>query len=177
MDLLTQLQKLAILILITLVVLVPVKTVFAEENSNIKQSDTPYVFEKIEKVKLTKKEIIIYSVAFISEKFKSAKTVIQLKDQELGKIIGDIVLMNSEAGFFDAFKGIKTRIKIDAKDGKYRFQSSNVEGVDGNGIISSFGKLEGSNRYRIEPMTNAVLTKFSSELKSYLETAKAESDW
>jgi len=78
-----------------IVVIVPVA--FAEESKNEeKLSDGPYVFEKIESVDLSKSEIITYSAAFIAEKFVSAKSVLQLKDAELGKIVGDVVLMNSK---------------------------------------------------------------------------------
>jgi hypothetical protein len=103
--------------------------------------------------------------------------VIQLKDLEMGKIVGDVVLMNPNAGYFDAFKGIRARLVLDAKDGKYRLQMSNIEAVDGYGVISPLGRLEGANRYRIEPMANAVLAEFSNELATYLRRAKASENW
>jgi len=140
-------------------------------------SEGPYIYEKIENVDLNKSEIISHSVAFLSEKFVSAKSVIQLKDPELGKIVGDVVLMNSKAGFFDAFKGITGRLVIDAKDGKYRMRMSNIVAIDGNGEVSVFGKLEGANRYRIEPMAKSVLDEFSNELKIYLQKAKESTNW
>jgi hypothetical protein len=142
-----------------------------------KAADSPYVFEKIENVELNKKEIIAHSNAFIAEKFVSAKSVIQLNDAELGKIVGDVVLMNSKAGFFDGFKGIKTRLVLDAKDGKYRLQASNVEGIDGNGAVSFWGKLEGANRYRIEPLAQSVLSEFADDLLSYLRKAKSSANF
>ncbi len=142
-----------------------------------KVSEGLYIYERIENVDLNKSEIVAHSNAFIAEKFVSAKSVIQLKDPELGKIVGDVVLMNSKAGFFDAFKGIKVRLVIDAKDGKYRMQMSNIEAIDGNGDVSAFGKLEGANRYRIEPMAKSVLSDFSNELSAYLKKAKASSNW
>ena len=107
----------------------------------------------------------------------SAKSVIQLKDPELGKIVGDVVLMKSKAGLFDAFKGIMGRLVLDAKDGRYRLQMSNIEAIDGNGVVSPFGKLEGANRYRIEPMAKSVLAEFSDELTGYLKKAKASANW
>jgi hypothetical protein len=137
----------------------------------------PYVFERIESVELSKSEIVAHAGAFIAEKFVSAKSVIQLKAPELGKIVGDVVLMNKDAGFLDAFKGIKGRLVLDAKDGKYRLQMSNIEAINGNGVVSPFGKLEGANRYRIEPMANTVLTTFSDQLTAYLRNANASSNW
>jgi hypothetical protein len=148
-----------------------------EAKKEEKASDVAFVFERIENVELTKNEIIAHSTAYIAEKFVSAKSVIQMKDPELGKIVGDIVLMNPKAGFLDAFKGIKGRLVIDAKDGKYRLQMSNIEGIDGNGVVPAFGKLEGANRYRIEPMSKSVLATFSDELTAYLKKAKASANW
>jgi hypothetical protein len=142
-----------------------------------KPADVAYIFERIENVELNKSEIIAHSAAFIAEKFVSAKSVIQLKDPELGKIVGDVVLMNSNAGFFDAFKGIKGRLVLDAKDGRCRLQMSNIVAMDGNGDESGWGKLEGPNRYRIEPMAKIVLSKFSDELVAYLKKAKASGSW
>lgn len=164
------------LAVMAIVVIVPVA--FAEESKNEeKLSDGPYVFEKIENVDLSKSEIITYSAAFIAEKFVSAKSVLQLKDAELGKIVGDVVLMNSKAGFFDAFKGIKSRLVIDAKDGRYRLQMTGIEAIDGKGVVSPFGRLEGANRYRIEPMAKLLLAEFSGEFTEYLKKAKASENW
>ncbi len=166
----------SLLAILALAAFVP--TVYAEEaKSEEKPSDSPYVFERIENVDLNKSEIISYSSAFIAEKFVSAKSVIQLKDSELGKIVGNVVLINSKAGFFDAFKGIKGRLVLDAKDGRYRLQMSNIEAIDGNGVVSAFGRLEGANRYRIEPMAKSMLAEFSNELTGYLKKAKNSAKW
>ena len=165
-------------LLVVLAVVAIVPAVYAEEVKNEeKPSDGPYVFERIENVDLNKSEIIIHSTAFIAEKFVLAKSVIQLKDPELGKIVGDVVLMNSKAGLFDAFKGIKGRLVLDAKDGRYRLQMSNIEAIDGNGVVSPFGRLEGANRYRIEPLAKSLLAEFSDELTGYLKKAKASANW
>jgi hypothetical protein len=170
----TMLRSLAVLS--ALVALGCVPTVYAEAAQTEKE-DAGYVFERIESVDLSKIELISHSTAFIAEKFRSAKSVIQLKDLEMGKIVGDVVLMNPKAGYFDAFNGIRARLVLDAKNGKYRLQMSNIEAVDGYGVISPLGRLEGANRYRIEPMANAVLAEFSDELATYLRRAKASENW
>lgn len=148
-----------------------------DAKSEEKPANAEYVFERIENVEMSKNEIIAHSAAFIAEKFVSAKSVIQLNDPELGKIVGDVVLMNSNARFLDAFKGIKGRLVLDAKDGRYRLQMSNIVAIDGNGVESAWGKLEGANRYRIEPMAKSVLATFSDELAAYLKKAKASGNW
>lgn len=150
---------------------------FAADTAGDKGSDEIYVYEKIYSSELSKSEIISNSNAYLAEMFSSAKSEIKLKDMDLGRIIGNVTLMNSNAGFFDAFKGIVGKLVIDAKDGRYRVTMSNIEAVDGNGDVAAFGKLEGANRYRIEPMAKSVLDDFSYELETYLKNAKASSDW
>jgi hypothetical protein len=141
-------------------------------------ADAPYVFERIENVELSKKEIVAHTSAFIAEKFVSARSVIQLNDSELGKLVGDVVLMNTQAGFFDAFKGIKTRLVLDARDGRYRLQASNVEGIDGNGVVPAmWGKLESANRYRIEPLAQSLLKALAEDLSEYLKKAKEKANF
>jgi hypothetical protein len=141
-------------------------------------ADTPYVFERIESVELTKKEIIAHANAYIAENFVSARRVIQLSDPELGKIVGDVVLMKGDAGLFDAFKGIKTRLVLDARDGRYRLQATNVEGIDGTGVVPAmWGKLESANRYRIEPLAQSLLPALAADLQTYLKKAKEKANF
>jgi hypothetical protein len=141
-------------------------------------ADAPYVFERISTVDLGKKELIAHVNAFIAERFVSGKSVVQLNDPELGRIVGDIVLMNPTAGFFDAFKGIKTRFIVDARDGRFRLQATNVEGIDGNGVVPpNWGKLESANRYRIEPLAQSLLPAFADALHDYLKKAKEKANF
>jgi hypothetical protein len=164
-------------LLTALVAVGSVSAVYADVAQTEKEDGGTYLFERIESVDLSKIEIISHSTAFIAEKFVSAKSVIQLKDPEMGKIVGNVVLMNPKPGYFDAFKGIKARLVLDAKDGEYRLQMSNIEAVDGDGVVSPLGRLEGANRYRIEPVANSVLAEFSDELTAYLRKAKASENW
>ncbi|WP_277058753.1 DUF4468 domain-containing protein [Trichlorobacter lovleyi] len=136
-----------------------------------------YVYEKIQTVDMKKAEIISLLTAYIAEKFVSAKSVIQLRDSGLGKIVGDVILWSKDAGFFDAFQGIKARLVIDSKDGKYRIQFMNIHGVNSRGMTTAFSEFEGANRYRIEPMAKTIMDDFSNELQTYLEKTKTTSNW
>lgn len=146
-------------------------------DSALTKEKEPYIFEAVKEVALTKAEIISYANAFIAEKFVSAKSVIQMNDPNLGKIVGDVALINPKAKFGHAFKGIRGRFVLDAKDGKFRLQMSNIVGTDNNGVEKAWGKLEGANRYRIEPMAVSILENFTTELQKYLNNAKANDNW
>lgn len=135
-----------------------------------------FIYEKIEPVELSKKEIIANSAAFLAEKFRSSKSVIELRDDELGKIVGDVILRNPKAKFLSAFPAVKARIIIDAKDGRYRLQATNIVGVDGNGKVTTW-TVEGANQYRLEPAALEALNAFAAEFKAYISDVHSSSDW
>lgn len=170
-------QKMWIALIVGSVLLAP--AVFAREpkSPEFKVNDALFLFEKVESVDLTKKEVVAHAAAFIAEKFKSSKSVIELRDDELGKIVGDVVLANPDAKMFDAFKAIKTRVIVDAKDGKYRLQATNIVGIDGNGNVSPWGNIESANQYRVEPLALHVLSAFAEEFKAYMGKAKTDDSW
>lgn len=163
---------------LTVVLLVVSLGVEAQQpkSAELKVDSGLFVYEKIESVELSRREIIGYAAAFLAEKFKSSKSVIELRDEDLGKIVGDVILKDEKAGMFDAFKEIKARIILDAKHGRYRLQATNLVGLDGNGN-TTFGKIEGANQYRLEPLALNVLPPFADELKAYLTKAKASRDF
>ena len=136
-----------------------------------------FVFERIAPVELSKNEIITQAAAFIAAKFVSAESVIQLQDAELGRIVGDVVLHDRDARMLAAFKGIKARITIDAKDGRYRLQATHIVGIDGNGRVSPWGEVESANQYRVEPLAAKLLVAFEQDLTSHLKNAKASAEW
>ncbi|WP_132999805.1 DUF4468 domain-containing protein [Luteimonas arsenica] len=137
----------------------------------------PYVWEKIQTVDLTQREIITYSNAYIAEKFGSGKEVVELNDPDLGKLVGTVILMNEDAKLLHAFHGIRGRLIIDAKDGRIRIQMHNIVATDSKGVKAAWGEIESANRYRIEPMAVKVLDKFATDLQTYLANARANSDW
>lgn len=142
-----------------------------------KEDKPPFIWEKIATVDLTKKEIVTYTNAFIAEKFVSGKSVIELTDPERGKIVGTVVLMNPDAKMLNPFHGIYGRLIVDAKDGRYRLQMTNIVAVDSKGLKANWGEIESANNYRIQPMADKVLADFAAELNAYLTNAKKSAEW
>lgn len=149
-----------------------------QPNSPIfKVEDGLFIYEKVIETELTKKEAVAYSAAFIAEKFKSAKIVIELRDEDLGKLVGTVILKDRDARVLAAFKAIQARIVIDAKDGRVRLQAMNIVGIDGNDNLSPWGEIESANQYRVEPLAVKILHSFEADLTSYLGKAKASAAW
>lgn len=150
----------------------------AKEKAQEELLKKPFDFTEVRKVNLKKDEIIKFSASYIAENFKSAKKVIELNDLSQGKIIGNVILRNSEAGFFDAFHGIEATIIIEAKENRFRFKAINVYGLTKDMVRSVWSsEVDGSNAYRIKPMAYKVLNKFLTNIENYLNKAKSESKW
>lgn len=141
------------------------------------KDEEAYVWERISEVDLTQQEIITYAHAYIAENFGSSKEIIELNDPALGKLVGTITVMSEDARRLHAFHGANGRLIIDAKDGRYRIQMTNIVGTDANGVKANWGRLESANRYRIQPMAESALDRFANNLQTYLANAKANSDW
>lgn len=146
-------------------------------SASAKEETPPYVWEKVNTVDLTQAEIITYTNAYIAEKFGSGKEVVELSDPALGKLVGTVILMNKDAKLLHAFHGIRGRLIVDAKEGRYRMQMTNIVAVDSKMQKSGWGEIEGANNYRIQPMAEQVLNEFSTNLNAYLANAKQSNDF
>lgn len=164
--------------LLVVAALIAASPVFAKQpkSAAFKVENGLFVYEKIGSVDLSRREIVAHSAAFFAEHFKSSRSIIELRDDELGKIVGDIIVANPKARMLSAFPAIHTRIIIDAKDGRYRLQATNIVGVDGNGVVTSWA-IEGANQYRLEPAAQEALDAFSAAFDAYLANATSADDW
>lgn len=142
-----------------------------------KEDKPPYVWEHIANVDLTQKEIITHTNAYIAEKFVSGRHVVELNDPDLGKLVGTVTLMDPDAKMLSAFHGINGRLIVDAKDGRYRLQMTNIVAVDSKMQKSGWGQIESANNYRIQPVADRALATFSNELQAYLANAKKAGEW
>ena len=154
----------------------------AEELAAEAEAKKPFKFVEVRKVKGMKKEEIIKHIAsYIAENFGSAKKVIEFNDPKLGKLIGNVILMKKEIGFFTICAGIEVTIIIDAKDGRFRLSPKNIVGLMKDhkpmGWSGSAKDIEGHNAYRIKPVAYEVLNDFITEMTNYLKSANKNSDW
>ena len=129
----------------------------------------PFQFERVGEAPGTTAQLVTKAQSFLAERQGSAKVATQQVDKEAGRIVNDIVLMNSDAGMFDAFHGVSTRLILEFKEGRYRLRATDIWGADRDGKRSSWGDVNGANRYRIEPLAQAVLDRFAADLDAYLK--------
>ena len=135
----------------------------------------PFQVELIREVPLAKNNIYDQTVIWMAESFKSSKAVVEIKDKELGVIVGNAsVNANiSIAKWLPPVYNLFTfKIKIEIKDGKFRMTFSNVKMV-----TDGFEKpIEDTNRASNEKILTAEFHKIADSLVTYLSQPK-KTDW
>ena len=151
----------------------------AKEKALAELIKKPFVFAEVRKVDLTKEEIITNTAVFIAQKFVSSKSVIDVNSPTQGKLAGNIILKDPDAGWLDIYKYISLQLIVEAKNGRFRMQAKNV-----HGLLNDFGRppehmsgIEGRNADVLKPKTYKLLNKLLSELNSHLLKTKANSKW
>ena len=131
----------------------------------------------VQKIDMSKGEIYGNALEWIADNFRSAKAVIELQDKERGVIVG-----NGSTGydFRSPFGVIRERarfkMKIEAKEGKYRLSFMKVELWDrGNKIWFPIEKAARPDL--LEPGVAAEFDKIGAEVKAYLESSDARKEF
>lgn len=126
-----------------------------------------YSCEFVSENNLSKNDIYNGTLLWLAETFKSSKSVIELKDKELGKIIGNIALdLNIDRlGIWPVYQTYEFSLKIDIKDNKYRLTFTNVNDV------SLFKKGEYYDPF-YGNQAQKELSKLSEDLAKYLSNYK-----
>jgi hypothetical protein len=106
--------------------------------------------------------------------FFDNKEVIEIKDEDNGKIIGKgITMFSGKIGWFSAKIPCRFTLMVEAKDNKYRTTYNNLVA------------LYGENQSRPEPLeqkeyVDAVMAKLAlidDDLYGYLKNSKANTNW
>lgn len=158
-------------------VLFTVAAIFSCQAVALASNAQPYEFKRIGEVSLSKGEIVRFTRSYFAEKFVSGRDVVQMADEQLGKVVADVILDDPNAGMFDVFTRIKARLAIDAKDGRYRLRAVDIVGLSSDSLDERGGDINGMNRDRIEPMANNILKQFADDLHVYLQRAKQDAEW
>lgn len=119
----------------------------------------------------TKQEIFLRTLEWFAYTFKSSKDVIDLKDQESGKIIAkgyiDFIYL------FTNF-GINTLISIEVKDGKARIScvARSLEYVDDGRI----GNRDIDSKYELDDVMEKI-KNLVDEYSIYITSQDGKADW
>ena len=133
----------------------------------------PFVVEIIRPAPLAKPVLFDQTVLWIAESFQSARAVIELKDKEMGVVIGNAA-SEVDVGFVSflpAMLPIKFKMRIDVRDNRYRLTFSNV-------IVGGQGgdmPIENTHRETMDPKVRQLFVKLADSLDSYI--AKSPKDF
>lgn len=127
--------------------------------------------EIIRQTALPKGTLFDQTVLWMAESFRSSKEAIELKDKELGTIIGNGAIdMNIGASFLPVNTPVTFKLRIDIKDNKYRMTFSNVKMV-----FDNYPKpIEDTNRTSNEPKVRERFEQIANSLDTYLATPRKD---
>jgi hypothetical protein len=94
------------------------------------------VYEQIDSVRSTKEELFLRSKVWLVKSFKSAKSVIQLEDKDVRKLMGkgmDTYLLHYGMNQILVTGGVYYTIQIDCRDNKARIRIFDLEQGDMQG--------------------------------------------
>lgn len=130
------------------------------------QAQENFRVEIIREIEMPRDQIFDNAALWLAESFRSSKAVIDLKDKDIGTIIGNAavdVRIQWGATMPMAFK-----LRIDVRENRYRLTFSEVQ------LITNFGTkpIESANRESLEPRTRARFEQLAESFHEYLATAK-----
>jgi hypothetical protein len=129
----------------------------------------PFQVQIIKSVPLAKDEIYSQTLIWMAENFKSSKSVIDMKDKELGVIIGNgAVDVNLGSKFLPVNNTFTFKMKVEMKDNKLRLTFSNVKMV-----VQGYEKpIEQTNRKANEKRMTREFNDIADQLGAHLSRSK-----
>lgn len=130
-----------------------------------------FTFEVIKNFEMPRDRIFETATLWLAETARSSKSVIDLKDRELGTIIGTASTSLNIAWGVNVPMSFKLR--IDAKDNRYRLTFSQVQ-LD---FDDGFKPIEQANRTSVEPKARQQFEDLATSFHSYLDAASKAKSW
>jgi hypothetical protein len=123
------------------------------------------VVEIVRPASLKKEALFDQTVLWMAESFRSSKEVIELKDKDLGTIVGNGVFdLNIGLSILPTNVPVTFKLRIDIKDNKYRMTFSNVRMV----VNGNAKPIEDTNRASNEPKVRERFAQISNSLDTYV---------
>ena len=128
-------------------------------------------YQVVEKVELSKSEIYKNSLIWITDSFRSAKQVIDFKDEDVGIITvrGNLDLKIG----WGVYMKVDFEMKIEAKEERYRLTFSDVRGERSGEMVP----VEQMNRKKLEPDLMKSFEEISVDFASGILRAESDDNW
>ena len=126
----------------------------------------PFEVVIVKRASMDKSAIFDGAVLWMAENFKSSKEVIDMKDKDIGVIVGNGVV-DVKIGWM-VKNPFSFKLKLDVKDKKYRMTFKDVQMV-----LDGYEKpIENTNRKSTEPKVKEKFEVMAESLNSYLSIKK-----
>ena len=139
---------------------------------------TDVIFQEIINIDSEKNELYTKTITWMAESFNSSKEVIEYKNIDDGKIIGNTILsVNISNGPMDFYRDIKMTIIIEIKNESLRFTAKNfiIQSMYiGGGKLPEEPVIHKEIFYKIIQAIDGSLIK---SLRSYLQKSSDNDNW
>lgn len=127
--------------------------------------------EFVREITMPREQLFNHAALWLAESTASSKSVIELKDKEIGTIIG-----NASADLkigWGVTMPIQFKLRVDVKDNKYRMTFSQVQ------VDTSYGvkPIEQANRESLEPKARELFEQIEASYNTYVTAAAKEKSW
>lgn len=127
--------------------------------------------ELVREFTMPRDQIFDNAALWLAESTKSSKAVIELKDKDIGTIIGNAAI-DLKLGWGTTMPMV-FKLRIDVKENRYRMTFSQVN------IQTNFGPkpIEMANRESLEPKARDHFEQLAASFHAYLASAAKEKAW
>jgi Domain of unknown function (DUF4468) with TBP-like fold len=134
-------------------------------------SQEAFKFEVIRDVEMPRDRLFDIALLWLAETARSSRSVIDLKDKELGTIVGTATTSLGIAWGVNVPMSFKLR--IDVRDNKYRLTISQVQ----LNFDYGFKPIEQANRASVEPKARQQFEELATSFHGYLTSNAKAKPW
>ena len=136
------------------------------------------IFQSVTEVETAKEEIFENSLKWLAENFISSKEVLEYKNKDEGKIIGNIVLkVNVSEGIMDFIRPIRMTLIIEAKENRFRITCKNLIYEEMTFAGSVLPSIPLEYKENLNKTFSKINIEIVNSLKNYLSKDDTNNDW
>lgn len=134
------------------------------------QARSDYEYQKVKKVDAGAQEIYDQSLSWMAQRFESANSAIQLRDEDNRRIVANAVI-NVETSSITSLD-YELDLIVEAKDGRFRMTGRNY-----HTIATGEYAVESPVMESTVDEVNARMDRLRSDLASYIESSNPDESW
>jgi len=136
------------------------------------------VFQSVTEVELAKEDIFENSLKWLAENFISSKEVLEYKNKDEGKIIGNIILkVNVSLGSMEFIRPIRMTLIIESKEKRFRITCKNLIAEESSFMNNVLPSHPIEHKEILDKVFSKINIEIVNSLKNYLSKDDTNNDW